>query len=424
MNVKRNAYTWLASMALLLSACAHPAGPGGLAARSPGGALQSRATDLIPPRFSLPSATINEVDVLYDMATFEAMEQLIARARQSIQIDYYIFGGPTAQRLADLIVARHQTGVQVSVLLDAKFGTIPEMTAQTKPVYQKLKDAGVAIAIHAERPLPPLTSGRTIDHNKYMVVDEAEALVGSMNLAKKFYQYHDLMLHVRGPVAKDLAAQHRFDWYYATHPKAPLPQAQIGALEPVNMLPPTEGARVRLIGTGLGRKTGLDSLLPLLNGAKESIHVQMHELGPGPALDALCAARDRGVDVKILLDPGIVDPFVPVIHKAPRGVVNAVALDLLLARKMTVRHYRVDEQITTAHMKSAVIDGRILYAGSLNWTRGGFEAVAETNLEVVGGRAPGQAEATFQQDWQTRSSPAEPPSALALFLCRTYQGLP
>ena len=139
------------------------------------------------------------------------------------------------------------------------------------------------------------------------------------------------------------------------------------------------------------------------------------------------AARARGVDVKVLPDPGNVDPFVPIIHLAPKGVVNAVALDILLKAKMEVRQYRVGADFTTAHMKLAVIDGDTLFAGSTNWTTGGFTTVAETNLEVHGGRAPGQAEAQFQKDWTTRGDVARPPSLIALQLCKLYQsqeGLP
>lgn len=373
------------------------------------------------PQYPQPTFSENEADVLYDMATFEAMEQLIQRAEKSIKLDYYIFSGPTAKRLAELIVAKHKSGVKAQVIVDHQLGTLPELKSQSKAVLDILKAGGVPLATHSTTPLVESAKGATIDHNKYFVVDDREALVGSMNLAKKFYNYHDLMMHVRGPIALDLSRQFDFDWYHATHPKAPAPRALVH-VEPASVQAPgPEGAgMVRLVGTGLGRKTGWEALKPLLANAKTSIHVQMHELGDGPALDALIAAHRRGVDVRIILDPGIIDEFVPIIHKGPRGIVNAVAVDQLLKAKVNVRHYRTDDRFTTAHMKLAVIDGQVLFAGSTNWTPGGFERVAETNLEIHGGRAPAQAEAQFAQDWVQRAVPAEPPSALALALCKLY----
>ncbi len=417
--------TLLLASAALLAACGTSAP--GAATRAPGAlrAAQADPAGILAPRLPVPRFATAEVDVLYDGDTFPALEAIVKRARRSVRIDYYIFGGPTAERMADTLIARRQQGVDVRVLLDAKLGKIPEMVGQCKPILKRLKDGGVPVAFHSRAAIPPKTAGDTIDHNKYVVVDDAEALVGSMNLAKKFYNYHDLMLHLRGDVVRQLTAQHEVDWYHATHPEAPAPREEVTL--PVGDTPqlgaPEGPGAVRVVGTGLGRKTSFGSLLPLIQGAARSIHVQMHELGPGPVLDALIAARDRGVAVQILLDPGNVDPFVPVIHKAPRGVVNAVALDALLGAHMDVRHFKVDDQLTTAHMKSVVIDGAILHAGSTNWTRGGFEAVAETNLEVWGGRAPRQAEAMFTRDWTTRSVPAEPPSAVALQLCRLYQRL-
>jgi len=409
----------------LLTACGQAAVPGQAGVRA--GGVRAAALSLASataPQLPVPAFAPAEADVLYDHATFPAMEALVAKATRSIRMDYYIFGGPTAERIADTLIAKHRAGVDVRVLLDAALGKIPEMQKQAKPVLAKLRAAGVPVAFHATKAIPPRTGGTTLDHNKYFVVDGAEALVGSMNLAQKFYDYHDLMIQVRGPVARDLAAQHDFDWYQAQHPEAPAPQQLVTAAPAdVAALPPTGPGQVRLVGTGLGRKTGGQALLPLIQGATRSIHVQMHELGPGPVLDALLAARDRGVEVQLLLDPGVLDPFVPVIHKAPRGVINAVATTILLNAKLDVRHFKVDKVVTTAHMKSGVIDGEVLFAGSINWTRGGFEAVAETNLEIHGGRAPQQAEAMFQRDWHTRAVPAERPSVLALQLGKLYQAL-
>ena len=92
----------------------------------------------------------------------------------------------------------------------------------------------------------------------------------------------------------------------------------------------------------------------------------------------------------------------------------------VLKARMNVKTYRVDAQFTTAHMKSCVVDGDTLVAGSINWTDGGFNDVAETDLEIHGGRAPAQVEAQFASDWVQRGIPAEPPSAVTLALCKLY----
>ncbi len=61
-----------------------------------------------------------------------------------------------------------------------------------------------------------------------------------------------------------------------------------------------------------------------------------------------------------------------------------------------------------AKAKAALIDDQVLFAGSINWTHGGFEHVYETNLEIHGGPAPGQALERFWRDW-SQSDPARPP---------------
>lgn len=121
-----------------------------------------------------------------------------------------------------------------------------------------------------------------------------------------------------------------------------------------------------------------------------------------------------------LVAPGNVDQFTP-LGWAPKGVLNAAGLRRLVDARVPARVFRPYGVVKTAHMKLLLVDGERLLAGSLNFSRGGFEWAYETDLEVFGGRAPGQALARFRADWD-QALPSSGAGWLAEALCAYYNG--
>jgi phosphatidylserine/phosphatidylglycerophosphate/cardiolipin synthase-like enzyme len=68
----------------------------------------------------------------------------------------------------------------------------------------------------------------------------------------------------------------------------------------------------------------------------------------------------------------------------------------------------------------AIFDDQSAVVGSTNWTRGGFEWVGETDVELHGGQVIDQLQAQFDRDWHDRSDPAAAPSPGAAWLYRWY----
>ncbi len=92
----------------------------------------------------------------YDPVKIRLIE-LAASATVSIHIDIY---GLTMVELIDVLIARHNAGLLVSVVADHSQA---EGTAE-KPQLQRLVDAGIPLVI--------TTSSRgAIDHSKYLIVD-------------------------------------------------------------------------------------------------------------------------------------------------------------------------------------------------------------------------------------------------------------
>ena len=360
-----------------------------------------------------------QATALFDGPAYAEMEKLLQRAQRTIRLTFYLFGGPDADRMAALLAAKQADGVQVRVLLDRALAlgpTLPEVLWECRRTYRLLRKLGLDVRRSDLRPLPEAPGKTPLSHHKYIAADGAEALVGGMNVGTLFRRYHDLMLHLRGPIASELSRRFDADWAVAGGAPLPPPQSSFADLAPFdgdNLI--AEGpAQARIVGTRSGERTTQAALTQNLRRAKSSVCVALCEMGRTPLLDELIACRRRGVNVRVLLDPQITAPI------GPSGLLNAGAVEALLRAGIAVHLYTLGPDFVRLHLKMAVFDGVSAVAGSTNWTRGGFEWVGETDVELHGGSVVAELAAQFEADWQ-RSSPAAPPTRTAHFLHDWYE---
>src|SRR5438105_2461275 len=196
----------------------------------------------------------NKVSLFYDAAEIEPqLEKLIGEAKHSIRMDYFIFSGNEAMRLAEQMVAKAKAGVDVQVMFDPRMGSIGVIKPGEEKVLDYLKRNGIPVAFANYDALPPQTdkkdSGRLLDHNKIIVLND-----------------------------------------------------------------PT-------------------------------------------IVDALIVAKNKGLDVRVLLDPSDFSGLVPVLEKGPREWVDAQAVKRLLDAGVQVRYFKTSPQQDVVHAKMAVFDG-------------------------------------------------------------------
>ncbi len=374
-----------------------------------------------PPDF-LPDLAAHDADALFDGAAYAEMPALLARARHTVRMAFYLFGGPDADRMMDILAAKQKGGVAVRVLLDRSLGRrnfLPGIMADGQRAYRRLRALGLPVRLSDTRPLPHWPGKPPQMHRKFLTIDDREALVGGMNVGTLFGRYHDLMLHLRGPVARSLAALFDDEWRQAGGDDA-------GQVVP-SVTPPAGAdagapgqAWARLLGTGTNQFPTEAALHENLLRARSSVCVALCEMGRTDLVDALVACHRRGVSVRVLLDPLVSYPWLP---PAP---LNAGAVDVLLRADVPVHFYRLGRDVLRLHLKMALFDGdrddMRAVAGSTNWTRAGFGWVRETDIELVGGSVLGQMQAQFEADWR-RSAPAPIPSRLALWQYAAYEHL-
>ena len=364
--------------------------------------------------FSAADAT-----VLFDGPAYAAMERLLSSAQTSIRLTFYLFGGPDADRMAKVMAAKAAAGVPVRVLLDRAIGfgpTLPQVLWECRRTYGLLKRLGIEVRLSDPRPLPESPAKAPLSHHKYIVADDREALVGGMNVGSIFHQYHDLMLSLIGPIAAKLGQEFDADWDIAGGSALPPPSADFDALPPFpeTLRTPIGPTLARVVGTRAGRRTTQAALYQNLRRAKTSVSVALCEMGRTPLLDELIACHNRGVFVRVLLDPQITAPI------GPSGLLNAGAIQVLLDAGIAVHLFTLSRDFVRLHLKMAIFDGVSAVAGSTNWTRGGFEWVGETDIELHGGSVIAGLDSQFEYDWQ-HSTPAPQPTKSAHFLHDLYE---
>ena len=360
-----------------------------------------------------------DASVLFDGVAYAAMEQMVASAQISIRLTFYLFGGPDADRMAKTMAAKAAAGVSVRVLLDRSVGlgpTLPQVLWECRRTYRLMKRLGLDVRLSDRRPLPESPDKAPLSHHKYIVTDDQEVLVGGMNVGTVFRQYHDLMLSLNGPVAGGLGQEFDADWEIAGGGVLPPPIPNFDMLAPFSETPLTISGPTlaRVVGTRAGRRTTQTALLQNLRCAKASVCVALCEMGRTALLAELIACHKRGVSVRVLLDPQITAPI------GPSGLLNAGATQALLDAGIAVHLFALSREFVRLHLKMAIFDGVSAVAGSTNWTRGGFEWVGETDIELHGGSIIAELSAQFEYDWQ-RSYPASAPTKSAHFFHDWYE---
>ena len=136
---------------------------------------------------------------------FKAVLTMINAAQKSLRLFFYIFGNDVmAQQIRDALIAARARGVKVWLLVDG-FGSGDRPDA----VYEPLVNAGVIFARFY-----PQWGRRYLlrNHQKIIVADEAQALVGGSNIVEHYFaddpggaSWHDLYLTIEGPAAARLA---------------------------------------------------------------------------------------------------------------------------------------------------------------------------------------------------------------------------
>jgi cardiolipin synthase len=302
---------------------------------------------------------------------FPAFIEAVAAARKSVDVQTYIFDNDDyAVRLADLLKQR-SIEIRVRVLFDEMGSLFASRTPPPSPM-----PAGFAppssirdyleqgSRVEVRRTANPWL---TIDHRKLIVVDGQRAFLGGMNLGREYrYDWHDLMVELRGPIVGRLEKDFRKTWAHAGW-TGDLGYARVFWFAPERRPPEPPGCiDLRPLYTATGERGVLRAQLEAMRRARRYIYLENAYLSQDAILDALIKARRRGVDVRVIFPA-----------KNDSGFMSAS--NLIMANLLVREGVRVFAYPGMSHVKAAIYDGWACL-GSANFDKMSLRVGQELNL--------------------------------------------
>jgi cardiolipin synthase len=365
-----------------------------------------------------PLTVGNMANLLRDgPASYAAMFDSIARARDHVNVEFYIIeDDDVGRRFSDALLRKSAEGLSVNLMYDSVgcIGTPAEF-------FERLREGGVRVLEY--NPVNPLKARRAWrvnnrDHRKVVITDGRVAYTGGINISHVYSSgsapsggalgsaggsgsegssalrlgsasrgtrqigWRDTNVQIEGPAVEQIQRLYLDTW--TSQGGEPLPQRNwFPALEPLGEHP------VRVIASGPESPVPAVyvALISAILHAERSVHITMAYFVPdAQTLSALKGAAARGVDVTLVL-PSYTD-FWAVFH-AGRSHYSE-----LLASGVKI----YERQEALLHAKTVVIDGVWSTVGSSNLDWRSFLHNEELNAVILGWDFGKQMEAMFDAD--------------------------
>jgi cardiolipin synthase A/B len=142
------------------------------------------------------------------------------------------------------------------------------------------------------------------EHSKVALVDGTHAWLGGMNIGREYrYEWHDLMVELRGPVVASLEEEFRRSWAHAgaLGDLGYVAELSKGRKDEEAAPNPTSWIKMRLLPTKTAWKPFSAAVLGAIRKARSYIYVENPYLFDKGVINDLVRARNRGVDVRIIL---------------------------------------------------------------------------------------------------------------------------
>ncbi|PIE18540.1 MAG: cardiolipin synthase [Proteobacteria bacterium] len=309
---------------------------------------------------------------------YPAMLDAIAGARQSVTMMTFIFDNDAwGRRFVEALVAAHDRGVEVRVLIDAA-----GVRYTRPPISRALRRAGVPTALFMPIVFARLFHLNLRLHRKLLVVDGELAFSGGLNIRAGHvleapcsakaqqrddtHRIRDLHFRLEGPIVGQLQETFAEDWAFTSG-------EELAGSRWFPQLDVRGEVLARAIGDGPDED--LDrmqwTLLVALASARESIRiVTPYFLPEQPIVSALNAAALRGVQVDIVVPE--------------RGNLRLVAWAMWAQFWRVLRHgCRLWlSPPPFDHTKLLVIDDEWALFGSTNWDPRSLRLNFELNVEA------------------------------------------
>jgi cardiolipin synthase len=303
---------------------------------------------------------------------FPVFQQRLREARDHIHLLVGIFDNDdVAVRIADLLRAKSRT-IEVRVLLD-RFSSLASSRSwpltplpegfHPPPSIGAYLEGGSRVHVR-----PFLNTWGTAEHSKVYLIDGRYAYLGGMNLGREYrYEWHDLMSEVEGPIVASLEWEFAKAWAHAgaLGDLAFVARKWFGERPPVPAESGTQ-ASLRYLRTRTTGKEIRRAVLEALARARREVFLENPYLFSNEVIVALARARQRGVDVRVVLG-------------TRNNMAGGPGSNLVVANYLLDHGARVYLYPGMSHIKALYVDGWACW-GSANFSGLSLRNNQEVNL--------------------------------------------
>lgn len=231
---------------------------------------------------------------------YAALSQDISNAQHHIHLLYYIFENDSiGAGFIELLCEKARQGVEVKLLYDP-WGNHTDI----KELFAKLRAAGGEVLAYAPVWGKDFIRFNYRNHRKIAVIDGVCGYMGGMNISKNYAEmgkikpWRDMHIRLTGEAVKCLQLRFFMDWAYASNTpclrdKQYYPKLTVKGninMQIIAAGPDTESRPIR------------GGFLKMIKTARHSLYMASGYFIPDKELlNAICAAAQRGVEVKLLL---------------------------------------------------------------------------------------------------------------------------
>ena len=301
---------------------------------------------------------------------FPAMLDAIHSAQKTITFETYIYwSGDIGKQFSDAFSERARSGVKVNITIDWHGGSKLE-----RSMIQEMQQAGVQVEFY--RPLRWYNISRLNKrtHRKLLIVDGKVGFTGGVGIADSWEghaqdpdHWRDVHFRIEGPVVAQLQSAFDDNWI-KTSGQVLNGTDYFPAIAPAGAM----DASV-FMSSPLGGSESMHLMYLMVIAATEhSIDLSAAYFVPDVLMiEALVAARQRGVKVRILV-PG------PHTDSEAVRLASKAAWGQLLAAGAEIYEY----QPTMIHNKMLIADNELVSVGSTNFDIRSFQLNDEASLNV------------------------------------------
>ncbi|MCX6265778.1 MAG: phospholipase D-like domain-containing protein [Bacteroidetes bacterium] len=277
----------------------------------------------------------------------------INAAKKSLQVKMFVFSDPG---LLNAVVAAHQRGVKVRVMLNA---ARRDGEDDNDKVRKSLGMAGIEVK--------DSNPGFGITHEKSMVVDEAVAFVKSLNwVTQNLTETRDYAITTTHPKGvSEVIACFDADW---------------------NRQEFKPGLSAHLIWCPAN---GRERIARFIDEAKHTLFIQNERYQDMVIIERLVRARERGVKIHLMARP----PHSLKKEKIIEGIGGLRILDDVGVKIHKLKHLKL-------HGKMMLADGLHAIVGSINLAPGSFDDRRELAIEVHDDNIVSRLHSVIRHDWE------------------------